>query len=284
MNSIELYFFTEHLKEAMSNDERNDIIDAAKTRANLGSLARYGVTSQTGPVGGFLPIATYASGYGVRDPELQDRIRETTMMSGSAGQLIGLTPGMIAMSRARHPEAFLAGALAAGTGAIGGELIGQRMGLESLKRHQGAHLKEASAAVNKLIKEFDAKGFGRADIGSFLHQKGYSSDEIARTGDRIARKLQGRQNARNIAVEKANLPGGGRKGMIGNKPIPRPHLSEKPLPSYPERSPGARLRRAEDAQSQRMQDRGVGEVSAIGRAFDNQRKLNKGSYLSTANV
>lgn len=138
MNKIAAYYglLEDHYlwnKEAMSSEERSAIIDDAKDRANAGTLSRALLGSTTGVPVGYLPVATMASGYGVKDSNLRDRIRERTMLSGTAGGVLGALPGAALMVRSRSIPELATGTGLAVLGSVGGELAGQRVGLNRLK-------------------------------------------------------------------------------------------------------------------------------------------------------
>lgn len=137
MDSLQLLFFSEHVKEA--DAQRNAEIDRAMDRANMGTLARTALAPATGGLSQIVPMASYAAGAGVEDQELRDAIRERTMTAGSLGQIAGGIPGGIYMGRSlarRDPRGFALGLGGMALGGLGGEMIGQRYGLSRLKRSE----------------------------------------------------------------------------------------------------------------------------------------------------
>ena len=119
-------------KTAMS---RNEQIDAAKNRANMGTAGRT-LAGQISPIANLVPAATLAAGHGVEDEDLRARIRGRTFAGGTAGALLGALPGAI-MAAPHIVSGNLKRAragMALGTlGSVGGEMAGQRIALNQLK-------------------------------------------------------------------------------------------------------------------------------------------------------
>ena len=121
--------------EKIAELSRNQEIDRAMDRANLGTVGRR-VAGAINPYAALVPAATIASGYGVEDPQLQAAIRDRTLLAGTAGALLGAVPGAIGMSRARNLNQLVGyGALTAAGGTLG-EVAGQRLGLSAMKDNE----------------------------------------------------------------------------------------------------------------------------------------------------